>query len=166
MAASSKENDYVHILMKKIAERYDNPAFCICQVAAWERDYKIGTTTHPLFENARNFNADIIIMRFIENCPWKGFDGEVFKEELTKLLDYFNPNKKAKIILTTGFWHHPGDKVIEELAKEKGLPIALLGDLGDDEKMKAVGLFEHEAVANHPGDLGMKAMAEKIFELF
>lgn len=43
-----------------------------------------------------------------------------------------------KVILTTGFWKHPGDAAITEYGKEYGLPVIELGDLGDDEKMKAI----------------------------
>ena len=28
-----------------------------------------------------------------------------------------------KLVMTTGFWKHPGNKVIEEYAKEKNLPL-------------------------------------------
>ena len=163
MAASQKENDYVHILMGKIRKSHPDAAFCICQVAEWERQYKNGASTHHYFENARAFDADIIVMRTVENCPAQDIDNGLFKKELGDLLHYLDPNKKAKFVLSTAFWHHPLDGAIEEYAAEKGLPIVLLGDLGEKDKMKALGLFEHEGVANHPGDLGMQTIAERLF---
>ncbi len=162
MAASAEDKDYVHRLMTAILKKSDDAAFCICQVAEWEREYKNGSTKHDLYENARNFDADIIVMRFIENCPQNEFNCEIFKRELGELLDYLNKSSKAKVILTTGFWKHPGDKIILEYAKENNLPCVKLGDLGELDEMKAIGLFSHNGVANHPGDLGMKNIAERI----
>ncbi len=164
MAASCEDNDYVHILMKKIKEINPDSAFCICQVAGWESDYKNGEEKFSLYESARNFNADIIVTRFIENCAGKDFDPVVFKNEMSKLLNYLNPENKAKFVLTTSFWHHPGDEAIKEYAKENNFPLVELGDLGDNDEMMAKGLFEHEGVAMHPGDLGMKNIADRIFE--
>ena len=164
MAASSKEKDYVHILMKAIDEVTPDSRFCICQVAEWEWAYKDAKEKYPLFETARDFDADIIVVRFIENCPQPDFDIVAFRRELGLFLDFLNKNQKAAIVLTTGFWKHPGDEAIREYARENSMPCVELGDLGELDEMKAVGLFEHEGVAAHPGDLGMKVMAERIFE--
>ena len=163
MAASSEENDYVHRIMSKTCEKDSDVAVCVCQVAEWERQYKQGETIHCLYEAARDFNTDIIVMRFVENCPKIDFDKLIFKKETIDLLQYLNPSKNAKIILTTGFWRHPADDGIAELAEELNLPLVKLGDLGENEEMKAIGLFEHSGVANHPGDLGMKEIADRIF---
>ncbi|MBE6937715.1 MAG: hypothetical protein E7460_04080 [Ruminococcaceae bacterium] len=163
MAASKKENDYVHILMDRINGITPDSRFCICQVAEWERNYKAGETVYSLYENARHFNADMIVVRLIENCPKDGFDPEVFKKEFDALLGFLNKSRKAELILTTGFWRHPGDSTIVEYANERGLPCVELGDLGESDEMKAVGLFEHSGVAAHPGDTGMKTIAERIF---
>ncbi len=162
MAASCPENDYVHRVMSAVSEKSADAAFCICQVAEWEMEYKNGSTKHYLFEDARSFDADIIVMRFIENCPQNEFNCEIFKRELGELLDYLNKSLKAKVILTTGFWKHPGDKIILEYAKENNLTCIELGDLGELNEMKAIGLFSHEGVANHPGDIGMKNIADRI----
>lgn len=163
MAASCREKDYVHRLMASIGEKNDNCAFCICQVAEWEKRYKEGSKLHHLFQNARDFGADVIVVKFLENCPYDGFDAEVFKRELDALLSYLNPMGKAKIILSTAFWRHPGDQAMAEYAREKALPLVVMGDLGEDDSMKAIGLFAHKGVAIHPGDLGMQHIADRLF---
>lgn len=164
MAASAEENDYVHILAKRISEKTPDPAFCICQAASWEREYKNGAETFELFEEARAFGADIIVMRIIENCPAADFDGELFRKNYKEFIDYLNPNGNAEVIVTSGFWKHPGDAALKSVAGENSYAFAYLGDLGELDEMKAIGLFEHGGVANHPGDLGMKAIADMIEE--
>lgn len=163
MAASKMENDYVHILMAKINEIVSDSQYCICQVAEWESQYINGESRHYLFESARDFEADVIIVRFVENCDWNGFDEEAFKKQYDLLLGYLNKSQKARVILSTGFWRHPADDAIIQYARENNLPCVELGDLGELDEMKAIGLFEHDGVANHPGDMGMKNIADRIF---
>lgn len=166
MAASSKDKDYVHQLISKINPIHNDASFCICQVADWERGYKTDKNILEQYQPANDFDADIIVIRFIENCrkPETEEDIRIFDTELEKLLQFLNPSGKAKFVITTGFWHHPLDDSLRKVAKQKNYPLVELGDLGEDDKMKAVGLFEHEGVAAHPGDLGMQTIAERIFE--
>lgn len=164
MAASSKDKDYVHRLITKINNVQKNAVYCICQVASWECGYKGGTEKfYETYKSAHDFEANIIILRLIENCPFDGWDAEVFKQELEKLLAYLNPTGNAKTVITTGFWYHCGDEALREFAREHGFPLAELGDLGEMDEMKAIGLFEHKGIANHPGDLGMEMIAERIW---
>lgn len=164
MAASAEEKDYVHLLEHTVLQEDPTASFCICQVAAWERQYKNGSETHEKYASAREFGADIIVIRCIENCPKDGFDETVFQKELDALIRYLDREQKAKVIISTGFWHHPGDGALRAYAKEHGYPCVELGDLGDDDAMKAIGLFEHRGVANHPGDRGMQMIAERLAE--
>lgn len=165
MAASAKEKDYVHRMISKINAVKEDASYCICQVSAWERGYMEGTEKfYALYESARNFHADLIVLRFVENCSFDGFDEELFKTELGKLLNFFDPERRAQTIITTGFWRHCADDTIREFAKENQISVVELGDLGEKDEMKALGLFEHSGVANHPGDSGMEKIAERIFE--
>ena len=162
MAASCTEKDYVHCLMGAIEGAVSDPVFCICQVAAWECNYKAGRELFSRYENAMAFAPDILVMRYIENCPKADFDPAVFKAE-SKLLIGKLCKEGTQVILTTGFWCHPGDDAIRELGREMNVPVVELGDLGEMDEMKAIGLFDHKGVANHPGDKGMQAMADRIF---
>lgn len=164
MAASAKEKDYVHLIMKAVQKTDPDAAFCICQAAPWERAYDEGESEFYLFEPAREFHADIIIVRLIENCPIEGFDKHLFKEEYLKMIHYLNPEGKAQVILTSSFWKREGDDMILEAAQENDMDFVYLCDLGESADTRADGLFEHAGVAHHPGDLGMQKIAERILE--
>ena len=164
MAASSRENDYVHLCIAEILKTEPDAAFCVCQAADWECRYKNGGQTYPLFQKARDFAADVIIMRIVENCPHRDdFDAELFSENYAAFIDFLDP-KGAKKVITGSFWKHPADPLIERYAASHGHPYVGLSDLGERDDMKAIGLFEHRGVAAHPGDLGMKTIAERIME--
>ncbi len=163
MAASDISKDYVHLLASAVAEIEEDPAFCVCQVAEWECEYKRGEEIFSYYQKAHDFGADVIILRLIENCPRKEFDPVLFKEQLHKLRTFLDSKGNAQIIIATSFWKHVGDPVLTEYAKEQNIPLVYMGDLGEDDSNKAIGLFAHDGVASHPGDLGMKRIADRIF---
>ena len=51
-------------------------------------------------------------------------------------------------------------------AKEVGAIYVDAGPLGLQDENKAIGLFAHKGVANHPGDLGMRRLAELVLDGF
>ena len=163
MAASDKEKDYVHLIKSNVRKIHGDASFCICQVADWEANYQNGADMLSRYNAARDFGADVIILRFVENVKKDGYNSEIFKHQLRTLIKHLDSKGDAKFVFTTGFWKHPADDDLRDLAKEFNAPCVDLSDLGDDDKMKAIGLFDHRGVANHPGDLGMKAIAERIF---
>ena len=164
MAASSKKNDYVHRVMANVENLDPNAEYGICQVAGWEQDYHNGMARLAEYEEARDFNADIIVCRFVENVPFAEFDEEAFGQAYRGIVKYLDPCGKARIVMTDSFWKHPADSVIERIACENGYPLVKISDLGEFDEMKAIGLFEHEGVAMHPGDTGMKTIADRIWE--
>lgn len=166
MAASFKENDYVQRCFAHIRKTYPDAAFCICQAGEWERRYKDGDSTLCLFESAREFEADVILIKLAGNCACADFDSALFKQNYASLVKYLNKSDKTKVVVASEFHHHPAEKVLEAYAKEMNYLYVPLGDLGERPEMMALGLFEHEGVAHHPGDVGMQHIAERFCQAF
>ena len=112
------------------------------------------------------FEPDIVVLRIGENIWSRAVRDKLQEIDLYPHFDRMARSfakKGAKILLTDLFWpHEPIDDVIHRLAEAAGYPLVHLGDLGEADENKAIGLFEHTGVAAHPGDLGMYRIAERI----
>ncbi|MBN1623240.1 MAG: hypothetical protein JW903_02640 [Clostridia bacterium] len=161
MAASSEENDYVHLVMKDVYKQWPDAKYKIAWAVAWEREY--WDAIHLVaFREFLNFRPDIIVVKINENVSYKNNEEHPYEHHYEKLLDYLNPNGSAQMIICTGFWKMGIiDDTVRSVAAKRELPLVELNHLDNDE-MKAIGLFSHAGVANHPGDRGMAAIAQLV----
>ena len=162
MAASAKEKDYVHLVVSKVQQEDPDAAFCICQGSEWELNWEHGESVFSKYQKAQDFAADVIIMRVIENCPRQNYECEHFGSEYQKFIAFLDLHGTAKKITMTSFWKSHADDAIKAVACKYHYSIVELGDLGEDDTMKATGLFEHRGGAMHPGDNGMRVIAERV----
>ncbi len=163
MAASSKENDYVHLVISEVLKKLPNASFCITQAAVWERNYtNLDYAEH--FAAAREFNPDIILCAISANIPDEIFNPELYCEEIYKLTSYLSKNSKTvKIAHTTSFFNNEKkNEGIKLFCEKYGARIVPISDIHADESNLAIGLFEHEGIQVHPGDKGMKAIADRL----
>jgi lysophospholipase L1-like esterase len=168
MAASSEENDFVHILKKNVTRQSPQSVLIGINIASAERSYWDLNTLKELPEivSALNFKPDIIIFRIGENVPGDKLNEHSFTDGFRNMVDFFNPDGNAAVILTTLFWNSDAKTAaIRAVGTERNYPVIELGDLGDKPQYRAEGLFEHKGVAAHPGDLGMSAIAERIWSV-
>lgn len=164
MAASSEDKDYVHIVLRALDERYGEVDYCIVHGAEWERGYQnTDTLLDEYYKSARDFCADIVIIRIGENISSEAHGKESCKGALDKAVAYFS-HSAERVIVTDLFWNSSKNSVFREVAEERGYTFVRLTDLEQDEKTMAKGLFWHEGVAAHPGDFGMKCIAERIID--
>lgn len=164
MAASKRENDYVHVTVRLLEEKLGKVNYCIANCGEWEMNYYNEALLQE-WKEARDFRADIVIIRLGENIfnVRDKFEEYPLAPYYAKLIEYFCSNPNAKVIVTGLFWRSPLiEDAIEEVVAEKGYAYAPLNDLGDNEENMAIGLFWHDGVAMHPGDLGMQRIAERI----
>ena len=163
MAASAKENDYVHIVLRELRHRYGEVSYAIVNVGEWEKNYYVDGVLDK-FSLARDFNADIVIMRFGENVIRDNFEKYPFAIYLDKFAKYFTQNA-TQIIMTDNFWEHEYIcNALKSVAEQNDYTFVSIVDLGYEDENKALGLFEDPGVAIHPGDKGMQRIAERIIE--
>lgn len=166
MAASCLENDYVHRVIAGLRKNFGEIDYCIAQAAEWERRYFEGREVlDEFYTSARNFNADIVIIRIGENINRETNKEVCCKSYYDEMIKFFASNPNAKVIVTDNFWQIDVlDKIFKEVIAENGYTYCRISDLEQDEKTMAIGQFEHKGVSVHPSDYGMKCIADRILE--
>lgn len=163
MAASSPNKDFCGILSKYYELESKN-------IAIWENDFNC-SEEHYKFVTSKKY--DFIIIKIGENVS----NLVDFKQELTKLTDFYS-NYTNKIILVTTVWKQydfdtngnpfevPSvkDKIITEVALENNIILVNISKMKDDSNYYAWNEYQNNSIASHPNDLGMEFIANSILE--
>lgn len=165
MAASSLANDYVHICLNELRKIHGKVQACIAQCSPWECEFWSDTLLEEKFSLGRDFKANLVIVRIGENTKREALSEHSYKEAFDKMVKFFACAPNVKVVTTGMFWRDDRlERDMKEVAIENGYEYVNIVDLGELDEMKAIGLFEHYGVSIHPGDLGMKCIAERIME--
>ena len=164
MAASARDKDYVHLLQKKIAAAQPDAQCCLLQVAGTiERSFNNADwSCEKNFKWAREFRPDVIVMFFGANVPGTYDKGELkaartFGEAVDAFRTYLDPEGKALVLMSQGFYKRPKlDAEKEAVAKKHGDVFVHMEDIQDSKE--AHGRY------NHPGDYGMELIANRFWE--
>lgn len=166
MAASSKENDYIHLIASKL-----NSNVIPVNVSAWEVSHK----TFSLSEYDKHFKTipDLVIIRLGENV----LNHTDFETSLQKFIDYVKSKApKSKLLITGTFWtNEPINNILKNVSILNDIPYVPLSQLDTKENISAIGEYvtsedgtkykiTDHGVASHPGDLGMKNIADTILK--
>ena len=168
MAASAKEKDYVSLLTADLAKAAGTrPEIQVRNIADFERG-------HATFDIAKEFKTelafapDIIIFAIGENVA--ELTTAQAKAEYTaayvKLIETFRQAGKPTIFVRSCFWPNPiKDEIMRQAATMGGAVFVDIAKLGSDETnaARAERKIEHAGVAGHPGDKGMRAIADALF---
>ena len=165
MAASSPEKDYVHQTVSILKEKGLCVDFAFANFSKWEVNYWDDTVLTEC-DKFLQYQPDLIVIRIGDNL-WS----RPVRPKLDEIPLYPHFERMVKsfakcgapIVLSDLFWPHEClDSVIHRVAREGNYALVPIGDLGQEDENKAIGLFEHSGVAAHPGDLGMYRIAERI----
>ncbi len=170
MAASAAEKDFAHLVVAGLEERRGARAdFRIRNLAGLERNYTASLATVPELAEDVAWGPDYVVIALGENVANIGAaEAPAYRKFLADLAGPFaSLEKRPAIVMRSPFWPNAAKaQCTAEAAAEVGAAYVDAGPLGTDNENKAIGLFSHAGVANHPGDLGMRRLADLILTGF
>lgn len=164
MAASAPEYDFAHLVVAGLEKRLGKKAdFRIRNLAALERHFTTNIATVAEIAADADWKPDYVVVAIGENVPNIGTSNAAAYRKF--LADMARPFVEggARVVLRSPFWVNASKaECTANAAADVGAVYVDAGPLGFKDENKAIGLFAHTGVANHPGDLGMKCLADLI----
>jgi hypothetical protein len=169
MAASAREKDFVHLVVSALAQgSAAEPRVMIENIAAFERRH----ATYDLDANLRDafgFKADLIIVAIGENVPKLATEESKaqFSDSFGRLLRRLKAGRDPIVVVRGCFWADQAkDEILRRGCRNVGGTFVDIGALGKNEAnyARSEREFRHKGVAAHPGDRGMRAIADAILQ--
>ena len=168
MAASAREKDFAHLVVAGLEAKLGKKADSrIRNVASLERNFTTNVATVAEIAADAKWAPDYVVIALGENVP--AIDASNAAAYTKFIADIARPfaDAGAKVVLRSPFWMNATKaECTAAAAADTGCVYVDAGPLGFDDENKAIGLFSHSGVANHPGDLGMSRLAELVLAGF
>ena len=169
MAASAEDKDYVHLVSGALARHTGStPEIRVRNIADFERNYAAYDVDGQM-KDLFAFDPDLVVLAIGENVPTLGSEATKaqFKAGVMKILGCALSNRHPLVVVRSSFWPDSAkDEVLRQASQEAGAIFVDAGPLGREAAnvARSERSFTHEGVASHPGDRGMKALAEAIVQ--
>jgi hypothetical protein len=169
MAASAEDKDYVHLVTRALVRQIGTtPQVKVGNIADFERNY----STYDVDGQLREFFAfdpDLVVLAIGENVSALGSDDTKagFQAGVMSILRCALATRHPLVVVRSCFWADAAkDQVLRQVCLEAGAIFVDAGPLGRDpaNAARSERSFTHEGVAGHPGDRGMKALADAIVQ--
>jgi lysophospholipase L1-like esterase len=168
MAASSREKDFAHVLHSRVSKATrQEPELLVLNLADFERKQTDFDFDQGLKESL-SFEADVVIVAVGANAPALESDDakQRYRSAFEQLLSRLRQKKSTTLLVRGEFWPDLAKEQImrEVCEKAGGTYVPLLGlnkepaNLGSADQK-----FEHAGVAGHPGDRGMRLIANELW---
>ena len=169
MAASSRDKDFAHVLHSQLCKASQGePQMLVRNIADFERkqtdfDFEVG------LKESLEFEADVVIVAIGANAPALETEDakQRYRTAFERLLRRLQDKKPTALIVRGEFWPDPEkEKVMREVCEKAGGTYVPLPNLNNDPANlgSADQKFENAAVAGHPGDQGMRLIADELWK--
>lgn len=174
MAASDAEHDYFALVRKHLEEKNGRVHAERLYCYAWETQDENRDFTLLYLDPYLDEKLDLVTIQLGENVSRL----ETFEKDFEALIGYVKGKApKARIAVIGDFWMYENrEELKRQAAANAGVEFISLEGIRDN-KAYQCGLgttvfdaeggahtIDHDAIASHPGDKGMQAIAEKVIE--
>ena len=170
MAASARDKDFAHLVIAGLEKRHGGRAdYRMRNLATIERNYRTNLTEFVELADDVAYAPDYVVIAIGENVPAvKESDVADYTQFLVRLVKPLAESaKRPKVVMRSPFWRSlVKADCTAKAAAEVGAIYVDAGPLGDSGENMALGLFSHGGVARHPGDLGMRRLADLVLSGF
>jgi hypothetical protein len=167
MAASSEDKDYVHLVTTALAQHAGSrPRIMVGNIADFERNY----ATYDVDKQMKDLFAldpDLVVLAIGENVPALASEGDKaqFRTGVMSILRCALARRHPLVVVRSCFWADAAkDEVLRQACQDVNGIFVDAGPIGRDaaNATRSERAFTHDGVATHPGDKGMKALADAI----
>ncbi len=179
MAASNAEKDYFALVNQELKAK--NPTFSALRVKGsdWENCTTNDSQTNWMYSNLtspviNNPDTDLVIIQLGDNVNTTA-KVSIFRTGATNLVKFFRTRLPNARMVWVGAWYQTEEKrsIMREVCRATGCTFIDIWDLASDGNKSAVGntytlsdgtvkTITDSDVASHPGDIGFKAIANRI----
>jgi hypothetical protein len=169
MAASGRDKDFAHVLHSQVCKATQGePQLMVLNLADFERKQMEFDFEQGLRESIA-FDADVVIVAVGANAPSLESDEakQRYRTAFEQLLKRLKQTKSTTLLVRGEFWPDPAKEIImREVCEKVGGTYVPLKELNNDPANlgSADQKFEHAGVAGHPGDRGMKLIADELWK--
>ncbi|MBN1555431.1 MAG: SGNH/GDSL hydrolase family protein [Phycisphaerae bacterium] len=162
MAATAPQNDYAHQLYKKIRD--------VQKPAGREPELKIESMLAHAIKTRKElleYKPDFVVLQMGDNLRPPRTNRKDFVDPFIRLVTALKQANPSAIIIIPSLWGRDAERndLVKQVAEETGSIFVDLRPLSKDPKNSAgsEGNFKHPGVNWHPGNRGMKKIAEEIW---
>lgn len=175
MAATSQDKDYVHLISSYLEDLHGEVCMNAVNFSVWEMQATDRAETYQILDYYLDERLDLVTIQLGENVN----DTVTYEEDYEELINYIHKYAPhAQIIVIDDFWSGDDKSTLKEKAANNiGADFVSLSLIkGNLEYQCGIGttvydsegrehIVKHDGVAAHPGDKGMKYIADAVISV-
>lgn len=162
LSASKASNDYAHLLLEKLKERYQEVEMTLVDLREWETTFYYYELFKDL-EKFKNNKPDLVIVRLGENVFNTTLKDHDYSKHFAKLCKHFKTDDNQIIVTNTIKGKREVDEQQKKVADENSYDFVDFSELSLNYSCLEKGNYINNEYKYLPNDEGMKIISELIF---